>query len=307
MPRSPSPRRDRDSRPRSRSRSPPRQPKRAKELSFYKKSSQPSSSSLGSFSSRRDPLDADEPSARERAERRERGEVPARFGGTREQGVRNTMGTAVGGGVATGMGSLGRKSDPLDRMGVRGDDKRDRDDYRSGGSGRERDRDYGREREEYRRDRDRERDRERERDRRDHRGGDRRDRDRDRDRRDMDRDRGDRRRDRDEGGSRSGAGPPTGPAGGTGGPPPRPAAVPNAAPSAPTLRFMEVIANDRMGRKVRVKCLPTDTVGDLKRLIAAQTGTTAQKIQLKKWYTNFKDHVSLQDYEINDGMSLEMY
>jgi hypothetical protein len=35
---------------------------------------------------------------------------------------------------------------------------------------------------------------------------------------------------------------------------------------------------------VRVKCLPTDTVGDLKRLIAAQTGTTAQKIQLKKWW-----------------------
>lgn len=55
-------------------------------------------------------------------------------------------------------------------------------------------------------------------------------------------------------------------------------------------------------RIVRVKCLPTDTVGDLKRLIAAQTGTTAQKIQLKKWYTAFKDHVSLQDYEIHDGM-----
>ncbi|ORX35742.1 ubiquitin-related domain-containing protein [Kockovaella imperatae] len=79
--------------------------------------------------------------------------------------------------------------------------------------------------------------------------------------------------------------------------------------------MIEVIANDRMGRKVRVKCLPTDTVGDLKKLIAAQTGTTAQKIQLKKWqvhparwrltrrrYTSFKDHVSLRDYEINDGM-----
>lgn len=38
---------------------------------------------------------------------------------------------------------------------------------------------------------------------------------------------------------------------------------------------------------VRVKCLPTDTVGDLKRLIAAQTGTTAQKIQLKKWFVLF--------------------
>jgi ubiquitin-like protein 5 len=53
---------------------------------------------------------------------------------------------------------------------------------------------------------------------------------------------------------------------------------------------------------VRVKCLATDTVGDLKKLIAAQTGTSAQKIVLKKWYTAFKDHVQLQDYEINDGM-----
>jgi hypothetical protein len=35
---------------------------------------------------------------------------------------------------------------------------------------------------------------------------------------------------------------------------------------------------------VRVKCLPSDTVGDLKKLIAAQTGTIASKIQLKKWY-----------------------
>jgi len=85
----------------------------------------------------------------------------------------------------------------------------------------------------------------------------------------------------------------------------KPAAVP-AVPSAGG-RMIEVIANDRMGRKVRIKCLPTDTVGDLKKLIAAQTGTTAQKIQLKKWYTSFKDHVTLRDYEINDGMSLEMY
>ena len=28
---------------------------------------------------------------------------------------------------------------------------------------------------------------------------------------------------------------------------------------------------------------PTDTVGDLKKLIAAQTGTRADKIVLKKW------------------------
>ena len=34
---------------------------------------------------------------------------------------------------------------------------------------------------------------------------------------------------------------------------------------------------------VRVKCSPDDTVGDLKKLIAAQTGTDHTKIQLKKF------------------------
>ena len=75
---------------------------------------------------------------------------------------------------------------------------------------------------------------------------------------------------------------------------------------------------------MRVKCSPDDTVGDLKKLIAAQTGTDYRKIQLKKWcvasrlrhavvllmydrYTIYKDHITLGDYEIHDGMSLEMY
>jgi len=73
------------------------------------------------------------------------------------------------------------------------------------------------------------------------------------------------------------------------------------------MALIEVIANDRLGRKVRVKCSSDDTVGDLKKLIAAQTGTNASKIVLKKWYTTYKDHITLGDYEINDGMSLEMY
>ncbi|GLB37357.1 putative ubiquitin-like domain containing protein [Lyophyllum shimeji] len=71
--------------------------------------------------------------------------------------------------------------------------------------------------------------------------------------------------------------------------------------------MITVIANDRLGRKVSVKCDPKDTVGDLKKLIAAQTGTNSSKIILKKWYTTFKDHITLEDYEIHDGMSLEMY
>ena len=38
-----------------------------------------------------------------------------------------------------------------------------------------------------------------------------------------------------------------------------------------------------------------DTIGDLKKLIAAQTGTAADKIVLKKWYNVFKDHITLGD------------
>ncbi|KAJ8734333.1 hypothetical protein PYW07_014884 [Mythimna separata] len=48
-------------------------------------------------------------------------------------------------------------------------------------------------------------------------------------------------------------------------------------------------------------------IGDLKKLIAAQTGTRYDKIVLKKWYTVFKDHIKLSDYEIHDGMNLELY
>lgn len=72
---------------------------------------------MGSFSHRRDPLDVGmEESAKERMERRERGEVPARFGGTREQGVRNTMSSMAPQGTSSGVGSFKRGGDPLDRM-----------------------------------------------------------------------------------------------------------------------------------------------------------------------------------------------
>ena len=43
--------------------------------------------------------------------------------------------------------------------------------------------------------------------------------------------------------------------------------------------MIEVICNDRLGKKVRVKCNEDDTVGDLKKLIAAQVGTRPEKIR----------------------------
>lgn len=50
-----------------------------------------------------------------------------------------------------------------------------------------------------------------------------------------------------------------------------------------------------------------DTIGDLKKLVAAQTGTRPDKIRIQKWYTIYKDHITLEDYEIHDGMGLELY
>jgi ubiquitin-like protein 5 len=62
--------------------------------------------------------------------------------------------------------------------------------------------------------------------------------------------------------------------------------------------MIEITCNDRLGKKVRVKCNGDDTIGDLKKLIAAQTGTRYDKIVLKKWYTIFKDHIKLEDCKL---------
>ena len=99
-----------------------------------------------------------------------------------------------------------------------------------------------------------------------------------------------------------------------------------------------VVLNDRLGKKIRVKCKcvttkpprrvapppapnfpprwapptlaelnpltvnphsPTnsedDTIGDLKKLVAAQTGTRPEKIRIQKWYNVYKDHITLED------------
>jgi len=92
--------------------------------------------------------------------------------------------------------------------------------------------------------------------------------------------------------------------------------------------MIEITVNDRLGKKIRVKCNEDDTIGDLKKLIAAQTGTRWDKVWvfetflnfnylhlnqkfsqiiLKKWYTIYKDNITLQDYEVHDGMNLELY
>lgn len=36
-------------------------------------------------------------------------------------------------------------------------------------------------------------------------------------------------------------------------------------------------------------------------------GTRPEKLRIQKWYNIYKDHITLADYEIHDGMNLELY
>ena len=67
--------------------------------------------------------------------------------------------------------------------------------------------------------------------------------------------------------------------------------------------MIEVVLNDRLGKKVRVKCNPDDTIGDLKKLVAAQTGTRPEKIRIQKWYNVYKDHITLEVCSIRPNYS----
>lgn len=71
--------------------------------------------------------------------------------------------------------------------------------------------------------------------------------------------------------------------------------------------MIEVIVNDRLGKKVIVKCLSDDTVGDLKKVLGLQLGTSGSKLVLQKGGQILKDHITLDDYEIHDSTSLELY
>lgn len=56
--------------------------------------------------------------------------------------------------------------------------------------------------------------------------------------------------------------------------------------------MIEIQANDRLGKKIKLKCLPTDTIGDVKKILALQIGTPAEKLILKK-VTKYTKIISL--------------
>lgn len=71
--------------------------------------------------------------------------------------------------------------------------------------------------------------------------------------------------------------------------------------------IIEIIVNDRVGKKNRIKCSPSDTVGILKQIVAAHIGTKAEKIKLQLGYSVLNDNITLEDYEIKNGMGIELY
>ncbi len=75
----------------------------------------------------------------------------------------------------------------------------------------------------------------------------------------------------------------------------------------PELEMMELVINDRLGQKVRVKCSEEDTIGELKMLVSAHIGTKPEKIKLQKGHIVYKDHITIGDYELKDGSGIEMY
>lgn len=60
------------------------------------------------------------------------------------------------------------------------------------------------------------------------------------------------------------------------------------------IEMIELVLNDRLGKKIRVKCNEDDTVGDLKKLVAAQVGTRPEKIRIR---TSFLFYIN---YFVND-------
>ena len=46
---------------------------------------------------------------------------------------------------------------------------------------------------------------------------------------------------------------------------------------------------------------------EMLKILGLQIGTPPEKIILKKGYQVYKDHITLDDYEIHDGFNFELY
>ncbi|KAM3523306.1 hypothetical protein NHJ13051_005157 [Beauveria bassiana] len=82
---------------------------------------------------------------------------------------------------------------------------------------------------------------------------------------------------------------------------------PKKAASLAGKELIVVHINDRLGTKTAVPCLPDDTIGQLKLMIAARIGREPGQIMLRRQGERpFKDPISLADYGISNGVQLDL-
>lgn len=82
---------------------------------------------------------------------------------------------------------------------------------------------------------------------------------------------------------------------------------PKPAPVGGGEAMIIVHVNDRLGTKAAIPCLPSDTVGNFKALVAAHIGREPHEILLKRQGERpFKDFISLADYSIGNGVQLDL-
>ncbi|KAI4192910.1 MAG: hypothetical protein LQ346_004090 [Caloplaca aetnensis] len=74
-----------------------------------------------------------------------------------------------------------------------------------------------------------------------------------------------------------------------------------------TTALVHIFVNNRLGTRLEITCSASDSFGDVKKLVAFQSGIKAEAILLKRQGMRpFKDALTLEDYEIGNGSSLDM-
>ncbi|KAI0181650.1 ubiquitin-like protein [Hypoxylon sp. FL1284] len=87
----------------------------------------------------------------------------------------------------------------------------------------------------------------------------------------------------------------------------QPPVRPPAAPTGGGEEMIIVHVNDRLGTKAAIPCFPSDRIKEFKIMVAARIGREPHEILLKRQGQRpFKDMLSLADYEISNGVQLDL-
>ena len=68
-----------------------------------------------------------------------------------------------------------------------------------------------------------------------------------------------------------------------------------------------MVVKNRRGIKIEISCSPKDSIGEFKAIVVYESGSQQETILLKGQGTRpYKDTLTLEDYEIGDGSSLDL-